>query len=97
MVRGSGASQGQTLNPADVGDREPTTDVQTEGSVDAADPAEDSTRPAASPGASDVVRDSGASQGQTLDPCELARQFLDANRDSCTDKWREFTRKRTGQ
>jgi hypothetical protein len=44
-----------------------------------------------------VVRDSGASQGQTLNPCELARQFLDANRDSCTDKWREFTRKRNGQ
>jgi hypothetical protein len=44
-----------------------------------------------------VVRDSGASQGQTLNPGELARQFLDANRDSCTDKWREFTRKRNGQ
>ena len=44
-----------------------------------------------------MVRGSGASQGQTLNPCELARQFLDANRDSCTDKWREFTRKRNGQ
>jgi hypothetical protein len=64
---------------------------------DVSDPVGDSTRPAASPSASGVVRARGPSQEQAQTPAGIAQQFLTKNYASCTDKWREFTCKRTGQ
>ena len=63
---------------------------------DATGVAEDSAGSTASPGASGAVPVSGASQRQEHTAAGTAKIYLESNRDSCVDRWRTFTRCKTG-